>query len=86
MLTFPLNACFRPSDKQTVQTPLLTSCFWCHLQTRRRPTPCYLETVQTDVNSSMRGILVDWLVEVSHHTQRFTSVLCSIPLATQGTT
>jgi Cyclin, N-terminal domain len=35
------------------------------LQTRRRPTPSYLETVQTDVNSSMRGILVDWLVEVS---------------------
>ena len=25
----------------------------------------YIETVQQDVNSSMRGILVDWLVEVA---------------------
>jgi cyclin A len=24
-----------------------------------------METVQTDVNSTMRGILVDWLVEVA---------------------
>ena len=26
--------------------------------------PSYLENVQTDVNASMRGILVDWLIEV----------------------
>lgn len=29
------------------------------------PAVDYMETVQKDVNSSMRGILVDWLVEVN---------------------
>ncbi|CAH2037495.1 unnamed protein product [Thlaspi arvense] len=32
---------------------------------KRRPVPDYMETVQKDVTQSMRGILVDWLVEVS---------------------
>ncbi|XP_056848609.1 cyclin-A2-3-like isoform X3 [Raphanus sativus] len=32
---------------------------------RRRPVPDYMETIQKDVTQSMRGILVDWLVEVS---------------------
>ena len=27
--------------------------------------PRYLERVQTDVNATMRGILVDWLIEVA---------------------
>lgn len=31
----------------------------------RRPLPVYIERVQTDINSHMRGILVDWLVEVA---------------------
>ncbi|XP_038900184.1 cyclin-A2-4-like [Benincasa hispida] len=31
----------------------------------RRPRPNFMETVQTDITQSMRGILVDWLVEVS---------------------
>lgn len=31
----------------------------------RRPLPDYIERVQTDINSNMRGILVDWLVEVA---------------------
>ena len=35
------------------------------LQRRSRPATCYLEAVQTEVNASMRGILVDWLVEVA---------------------
>lgn len=34
------------------------------LQKLRRATPSYLESVQTDMNASMRAILVDWLVEV----------------------
>lgn len=34
-------------------------------QRRSRPATCYLEAVQTEVNASMRGILVDWLVEVA---------------------
>lgn len=31
----------------------------------RRPSPTFMESVQRDVSQSMRGILVDWLVEVS---------------------
>ncbi|KAL5729425.1 hypothetical protein ACHQM5_002380 [Ranunculus cassubicifolius] len=30
-----------------------------------RPTPNYMQTLQRDITESMRGILVDWLVEVS---------------------
>ncbi|XP_010497255.1 PREDICTED: cyclin-A2-3 isoform X2 [Camelina sativa] len=32
---------------------------------KRRPVPDFMERVQKDVTQSMRGILVDWLVEVS---------------------
>lgn len=35
------------------------------LQLVRRPCPNFMETVQRDITQSMRGILVDWLVEVS---------------------
>jgi hypothetical protein len=38
-------------------------------QKRCRPTPSYIEAVQTEVNATMRGILVDWLVEVRGHAQ-----------------
>lgn len=34
-------------------------------QCLRRPNPAYLEKVQGDMNSKMRAILVDWLVEVA---------------------
>ena len=33
-------------------------------ETRRRPATTYMESVQTDINPTMRSILVDWLVEV----------------------
>ncbi|CAK7347477.1 unnamed protein product [Dovyalis caffra] len=32
---------------------------------KRRPSPDYIEKVQKDVSPNMRGILVDWLVEVA---------------------
>ncbi|KAL4308498.1 hypothetical protein GQ457_01G033530 [Hibiscus cannabinus] len=32
---------------------------------KRRPLPDYIEKVQKDVSADMRGILVDWLVEVA---------------------
>ncbi|XP_010520744.1 PREDICTED: putative cyclin-A3-1 isoform X2 [Tarenaya hassleriana] len=32
---------------------------------KRRPSQSYLEKVQTEVNANMRGVLVDWLVEVA---------------------
>jgi hypothetical protein len=30
-----------------------------------KPDPAYMERVQKDINATMRGILVDWLVEVA---------------------
>ena len=30
-----------------------------------KPDTVYMETVQKDINATMRGILVDWLVEVA---------------------
>ncbi|XP_047328203.1 cyclin-A1-4 [Impatiens glandulifera] len=32
---------------------------------KKRPTTDFMEKVQKDVNASMRGILIDWLIEVS---------------------
>lgn len=35
------------------------------METKRRPFPDYLEKVQKDVSANMRGILIDWLVDVA---------------------
>jgi cyclin A len=35
------------------------------MEPKRRPLPDYLEKVQKGVTANMRGILVDWLVEVA---------------------
>lgn len=35
------------------------------VQAKRRPAADYIERVQVDVTPNMRGILVDWLVEVA---------------------
>ncbi|XP_004252819.2 G2/mitotic-specific cyclin C13-1-like [Solanum lycopersicum] len=35
------------------------------IEKKRRPLPDYLENVQKDVSANMRGVLVDWLVEVT---------------------
>ena len=32
---------------------------------KQRPLPDYMEKVQKDVTPTMRGVLVDWLVEVA---------------------
>ncbi|KFK38207.1 hypothetical protein AALP_AA3G082800 [Arabis alpina] len=52
--------------------PQLCATFACdiyqHLrasEAKKRPANDFMERVQKDVNSSMRGFLVDWLVEVS---------------------
>lgn len=34
-------------------------------ETKRRPSVDFMEKIQVDINASMRGILVDWLVEVA---------------------
>ena len=34
------------------------------LQIIRRPDSLYMEGIQQDISQTMRGILVDWLVEV----------------------
>lgn len=35
------------------------------METKRRPLPDYLDKVQKDVTANMRGVLIDWLVEVA---------------------
>jgi cyclin A len=35
------------------------------MQKKRRPMVGYMENVQLDITSNMRGTLVDWLVEVA---------------------
>lgn len=35
------------------------------IEVERRPSTTYMETLQQDITPSMRGILIDWLVEVS---------------------
>ncbi|KAK9821103.1 hypothetical protein WJX81_004601 [Elliptochloris bilobata] len=42
---------------------IMDSLFLAEL--KRRPSTSYMSAVQTDINQSMRGILVDWLVEVA---------------------
>ncbi|XP_052160134.1 cyclin-A1-1 [Oryza glaberrima] len=46
----------------------LASDIYMHLreaETRKRPSTDFMETIQKDVNPSMRAILIDWLVEVA---------------------
>jgi cyclin A len=35
------------------------------MEQKRRPMPEYIERVQKDITANMRGVLVDWLVEVA---------------------
>uniref|UniRef100_A0A452Y8Q9 Cyclin-like domain-containing protein n=1 Tax=Aegilops tauschii subsp. strangulata TaxID=200361 RepID=A0A452Y8Q9_AEGTS len=34
-------------------------------ETKKRPSPDFLETTQKDIDASMRAVLIDWLVEVT---------------------
>uniref|UniRef100_A0A0E0BZK4 Uncharacterized protein n=1 Tax=Oryza meridionalis TaxID=40149 RepID=A0A0E0BZK4_9ORYZ len=46
----------------------LASDIYMHLreaENRKRPSTDFMETIQKDVNPSMRAILIDWLVEVA---------------------
>ncbi|KAI3991193.1 hypothetical protein MKX01_022414, partial [Papaver californicum] len=35
------------------------------IESKRRPIPDYIEKIQKDITATMRGVLVDWLVEVA---------------------
>lgn len=45
------------------------------MEPKRRPSPDYLEKIQKDVNANMRGVLVDWLVEVAEEYKLLTDTL-----------
>lgn len=49
--------------------------FRVQIDEKRRPLPDYLEKVQKDVSATMRGILVDWLVEVSEEYKLLSDTL-----------
>lgn len=41
----------------------------------RRPLPDYIEKIQKDITPNMRGILVDWLVEVAEEYKLLSDTL-----------
>ncbi|GFP83925.1 putative cyclin-a3-1 [Phtheirospermum japonicum] len=45
------------------------------MEAKRRPLSDYLEKVQKDVNANMRGVLVDWLVEVAEEYKLLSDTL-----------
>lgn len=45
------------------------------MESKRRPLVNFIETVQKDVTANMRGILVDWLVEVAEEYKLFSDTL-----------
>lgn len=45
------------------------------MEPHRRPLPDYLEKVQKDVTANMRGILVDWLIEVAEEYKLLSDTL-----------
>lgn len=45
------------------------------MEAKRRPLPDYIEKVQKDVTPTMRGILVDWLVEVAEEYKLLSDTL-----------
>jgi hypothetical protein len=44
-------------------------------QIKRRPSSDFMESLQQDINKSMRGILIDWLVEVSFDCVEYIAAL-----------
>ena len=47
----------------------------CRTQLRNRPDTRYMDTIQRDINPTMRGILVDWLVEVAEEYKLLSDTL-----------
>ena len=45
------------------------------MEPKRRPLHDYIEQVQTDVSPNMRGVLVDWLVEVAEEYKLLSNTL-----------
>ncbi len=66
------DTCCFEEDKQHANDPqycieYIDEIFSYLLNTEHKHLPCpeYMDTVQNDINQNMRGILVDWLVEVA---------------------
>ncbi|CAN4122603.1 unnamed protein product [Withania somnifera] len=57
---------------EDVDDPQMCSTY---IEEKRRPLPDYLENVQKDVSATMRGILVDWLVEISEEYKLLSDTL-----------
>ncbi|GFP86784.1 cyclin-a3-2 [Phtheirospermum japonicum] len=55
-------------DPQMCEAYVSDICEYLHnmeKEAKRRPLPDYLEKIQKDVTENMRGVLIDWLVEVA---------------------
>ncbi|PIN22107.1 G2/Mitotic-specific cyclin A [Handroanthus impetiginosus] len=46
------------------------------MEPKRRPLSNYLEEIQKDVTANMRGVLIDWLVEVAEEYKLLSDTLC----------
>ncbi|KAF5747021.1 putative cyclin A [Tripterygium wilfordii] len=67
------------SDDPKMCGPYATDiCDYLHkmeVESKRRPLPDYIEKVQKDVTPNMRGILVDWLVDVAEEYKLLSDTL-----------
>ncbi|GAB4852284.1 cyclin [Ancistrocladus abbreviatus] len=45
------------------------------MEMKRRPLPDYIEKIQKDISANMRGVLVDWLVEVAEEYKLLSETL-----------
>ncbi|GAB4852278.1 Putative cyclin-A3-1 [Ancistrocladus abbreviatus] len=45
------------------------------MEMKRRPLPDYIEKIQKDISADMRGVLVDWLVEVAEEYKLLSETL-----------
>ncbi|CAA0407160.1 unnamed protein product [Arabidopsis thaliana] len=65
------------SNDQQMCGPYVTSIFEYlrQLEVKSRPLVDYIEKIQKDVTSNMRGVLVDWLVEVAEEYKLLSDTL-----------
>ncbi|XP_047342414.1 putative cyclin-A3-1 [Impatiens glandulifera] len=58
----------KPDDPRICNAYVIDIYKYLHnmeIEEKRRPLPDYIEKIQNDINSNMRSLLVDWLVEVA---------------------
>ncbi|KAL3655247.1 cyclin [Castilleja foliolosa] len=60
-----MKNCDDPQMCETYVSDIYEYLHNMEMEAKRRPLPDYLEKIQKDVTANMRGVLIDWLVEVA---------------------